>query len=90
MTIWQKINGETYFNEVKTDLADVDDDYLESVLRLMNDKIIKHEKATQILRNQRTGLVKFAFDRGMSAIKIGNILNMSRQSVYAILEKEDK
>jgi len=90
MTEHQWINNVYYPNGIKDDLTGMDNDYLEGVLKLLNDKIKKSESATQLLRKQRTGVIKYAFKNGLSAIKIGEILGMSRQSVYAIVEQEDK
>tara|TARA_R100001082_G_C4270280_1_gene119442 strand:- start:30 stop:257 length:228 start_codon:yes stop_codon:yes gene_type:complete len=65
-----------------------DKDYYTKQLLNIRENIDVKEQEVSFLRKRRTKIVGQAYAGGMSAIELGRILGMSRQSVYALINKQ--
>jgi len=83
---YQKIDGVSYANGVKLNVEDIEIWEIEKSLDTLTTQIEIKKIALDRLLQQRDEVIVHAFDNGFSAIKLGKLLNLTRQRIYEVVK----
>ena len=83
---YQKIDGVSYANGVKLNVQDIEIWEIEKSLDTLTTQIEIKKIALDRLLVQRDEVIVHAFNNGFSAIKLGKLLNLTRQRIYEVVK----
>ena len=83
---YQKIDGVSYANGVKLNVEDIEIWEIEKSLDILTTQIEIKKIAADKLLDQRDDVIVHAFNNGFSAIRLGKLLNLTRQRIYEIVK----
>jgi len=94
MTTHTWINNKHYLNGVpKWDNVEIDEIevvQIQQQLSSVSEQIANKRNGLLVLTNQRKQLVNIAYKKGISAINIGKLLSITRQSVYELIDNQEE
>jgi hypothetical protein len=85
MTVYQIVNDIHYVNGVELNLEEINEDVIEDRVLVIKEQIEAKKNELDRLVEQRDRLIVHAFKCGFSAIKLGELLNLTRQRIYDVL-----
>ena len=84
---FQIIDGVRFVNGIQMDVETIKEEQIEESLATLTIQIENKKQAVNKLLDQRDEVIVHAYKHGFSAIKIGQLLNLTRQRVYDVLNK---
>ena len=84
---FQIIDNKTFVNGIPMEVETIKEEQIEESLATLTIEIQNKKQAVNKLLDQRDEVIVHAYKHGFSAIKIGQLLNLTRQRVYDVLNK---
>ena len=84
---FQIIDGVRFVNGVKMEVETIPEPQIEESLATLTIEIENKKQSLDRLLNQRDEVIVHAYKHGFSAIKLGKLLNLTRQRIYDVLNK---
>ena len=84
---FQIIDGVRFVNGVQMDVDTIPVEQIEESLATLTIEIQNKKQAINKLLDQRDEVIVHAYKHGFSAIKLGKLLNLTRQRIYDVLNK---
>ena len=83
---FQIIDGETFVNGVSMEVDKIPQEQIEESLATLTIQINNKKNTLDKLLDQRDEVIVHAFNNGFSAIKLGKLLNLTRQRIYEVIK----
>tara|TARA_Y100000114_G_scaffold145933_1_gene156091 strand:- start:6535 stop:6948 length:414 start_codon:yes stop_codon:yes gene_type:complete len=83
---FQIIDGETFVNGVSMEVDKIPQEQIEESLATLTIQINNKKNTLDKLLDQRDEVIVHAFNNGFSAIRLGKLLNLTRQRIYEVVK----
>ena len=83
---FQIIDGETFVNGIPMEVDTIPQEQIEESLATLTIQINNKKNTLDKLLQQRDEVIVHAFNNGFSAIKLGKLLNLTRQRIYEVVK----
>ena len=83
---FQIIDGETFVNGVSMEVDTIPKEQIEESLATLTIQINNKKNTLDKLLDQRDEVIVYAFNNGFSAIRLGKLLNLTRQRIYEVVK----
>ena len=83
---FQIIDGETFVNGIPMEVDTIPQQQIEESLATLTIQINNKKNTLDKLLDQRDEVIVHAFNNGFSAIKLGKLLNLTRQRIYEVIK----
>jgi len=83
---FQIIDGETFVNGIPMEVDTIPQEQIEESLATLTIQINNKKNTLDKLLNQRDEVIVHAFNNGFSAIRLGKLLNLTRQRIYEVVK----
>tara|TARA_A100001515_G_scaffold19720_1_gene14522 strand:+ start:197 stop:475 length:279 start_codon:yes stop_codon:yes gene_type:complete len=84
---FQIIDGVRYVNGVKMEVETIPEPQIEESLATLTIEIENKKQTLDRLLNQRDEVIVHAYKHGFSAIKLSNLVKVTRQRIYDVINK---
>jgi len=84
---FQIIDGVRYVNGVKMEVETIPEPQIEESLATLTIEIENKKQSLDRLLNQRDEVIVHAYKHGFSAIKLSNLVKVTRQRIYDVINK---
>ena len=83
---FQIIDGETFVNGIPMEVDTIPQKQIEESLATLTIQINNKKNTLDKLLDQRDEVIVHAFNNGFSAIRLGKLLNLTRQRIYEVVK----
>jgi|TARA_B100000900_G_C20267773_1_gene588705 hypothetical protein len=84
---FQIINDIKYLNGVEVELDTIPEEAIEERLSTLTIEINNKKQTVSTLLEQRDEVIVHAYKHGFSAIRLGNLIGLTRQRIYEVINK---
>jgi hypothetical protein len=84
---FQIIDGVRFVNGVQMDVETIPERQIEESLATLTIEIENKKQTLDRLLNQRDEVIVHAYKHGFSAIKLSDLVNVTRQRIYDVINK---
>lgn len=84
---FQIIDGVRFVNGVQMDVETIPERQIEESLATLTIEIENKKQTIDRLLNQRDEVIVHAYKHGFSAIKLSDLVNVTRQRIYDVINK---
>ena len=84
---FQIIDGVRFVNGVQMDVETIPERQIEESLATLTIEIENKKQSLDRLLNQRDEVIVHAYKHGFSAIKLSNLVKVTRQRIYDVINK---
>ena len=84
---FQIIDGVRFVNGVQMDVETIPEQQIEESLATLTIEIENKKQTLDRLLNQRDEVIVHAYKHGFSAIKLSNLVKVTRQRIYDVINK---
>jgi hypothetical protein len=84
---FQIIDGVRFVNGVQMDVETIPEPQIEESLATLTIEIENKKQSLDRLLNQRDEVIVHAYKHGFSAIKLSNLVKVTRQRIYDVINK---
>ena len=84
---FQIIDGVRFVNGVQMDVETIPEPQIEESLATLTIEIENKKQTLDRLLNQRDEVIVHAYKHGFSAIKLSNLVKVTRQRIYDVINK---
>jgi hypothetical protein len=84
---FQIINDIKYLHGVEVEVDTIPEEAIEERLSTLTIEINNKKQTVSTLLEQRDEVIVHAYKHGFSAIKLGNLIGLTRQRIYEVINK---